>query len=136
AGAPGTSKRRTVLNRAEHGHARVQPAIEIEVPCRNQEQGRAFGGIFAAELREIHVLANLQSPTPRHLVEKHSFVAAFFGLDPRYQMMLIVVRLEFSVRRIKARRIKGAEWRSPNKAKDNRRACISSSCRKERIHLR
>jgi hypothetical protein len=71
----------------------VQPTIQVEVPGWYQQQICAFGCVFAAELGEIHVLANLQSPMSRWLIENDSFVAGLFGLDTRQEMMLVVVRL-------------------------------------------
>ena len=86
-----TSKREPVFDRAQDRHARVQPAIDVEIPRGHQQEVRAFGCVFAAELGEIHVLANLQSPTSGRFIENDAFVARFFGFDTREKMMLVIV---------------------------------------------
>src|SRR5262249_31573449 len=105
---------------AENRHARVQPAIDIEIPRGYQQQVRPFGCVFATELRKIHILANLKSPTSRRFIEQDSLMAWFFGLDARDEMMLVVVHFYSSVRRIKPGRIEGACRCFSNKAKVNR----------------
>src|SRR5207247_8172666 len=112
-------------------HPRVQPSIEITVPRRHQQEVRTQNGVFAAELGKIHVLANLQSPTTRRLVEQHSFIARFFRLYAWQQMMLVVVRFHSPIRRIEAGGIEGGKWRFPNQDQDNRQPCSSRSRRKE-----
>ena len=52
----------------------------------------------------------------RWLIENDSFVAGLFGLDTRQEMMLVVIRLQFSVDRIQTGGIEGAGRRFSNKA--------------------
>src|SRR5208337_5360952 len=51
-----------VLNAAEDGGARFEPAVEVvEIPCGNEHDGGVAKAVFAAECGEVHVLADSEA---------------------------------------------------------------------------
>ena len=62
--APRPSKRKTVLDRAQDGHARMQPAVEVKVPGGDQQQVRpspAYSRLRSGQSRSLQI-CNPQRP--------------------------------------------------------------------------
>src|SRR5690242_10442762 len=51
------------LHSTQDRHATVQPAIDVEVPCRYQQQTNSVISVLAAQFGEIHVLTNAHTPS-------------------------------------------------------------------------
>ena len=77
------------FDRAGDGHAPVQPAVAAEVPGRHEQEARAAGGVRAADVDEVHVLADGHAEA-RLAVEETDGMAGRHRLDDGDEVDLVV----------------------------------------------
>lgn len=95
-----------LLHAAEHCHPRVNDAVDVEVPGRNQHRLDAGPAVAACQWREIHVLANCHSKCTSLVRDRGITITGTKPrLNQRDQMALGIINLQITSRVEKPRAI-------------------------------